>query len=1066
MTDVREQLQRTLSGTYTVERELGGGGMSRVFVARDTTLERPVVVKVLSPELAAGVSAERFTRETKVAASLQQANIVPVLAAGVTGDGLPYYTMPFVEGQSLRSRLAKGGAMTITEVIGIMRDVSKALAYAHSHGIVHRDIKPDNVLISGGTAVVTDFGIAKALTAARTDAGHGTLTQLGTAIGTPAYMAPEQAAGDPDVDRRADIYSLGCLVYELLTGQSPFHGRPPARMMAAHMSEVPAHVSTHRVDTPVELASLVMRCLAKNADERPQNAQELVQTLDSVTSGGSMQGLPSILIGGPGMLKKALAFYAIAFIAVAVLARAAIIVIGLPDWVFPGALITMALGLPVILFTAYVYSVNRRVATVTPTFTPGGTPSLTHGTMASIAIKATPHVSWRRTAMGGTYALGAFVVVVGAFMSLRAMGIGPAGSLLAMGAINARERLLVTDFKVTNADSSLGRVLGDATKTTLAESKVITLATPAVISDALRRMRQPTSATMTFELARQMAIRNNIKAIVDGEVTGLGAAGFIVTLKLVTTDSMRELASFRESAADARGLIVAVDKLSRSMRAKIGESLRSVRATLPLFDATTGSMDALRKFTEGSRIAEIENDNNKAIPVLREAVTIDSTFASGWRKLAIVMSNAGRPRSSVDSALTKAFQNRDRLTDVERDYVDAAYYSNGPGRDRGKAIATYERMMARGDTSGPANNAALQLGSRREYARAESLYRAQERNCPGCFQPLYGNLGITLVRAGKLAEAESVGRAGLGRFPNNKALQRSPIVVQYLRGDSAGYRRSVDSILAKGDSSDKVYARFRQRLLALRDGRPAEYTRAQWAARTDTASASPRERLGWVINGDQRFISVLLERGKELEKPLDEALARVNFAQIPEAERPYVDIIATYADAGRTDKARQWYARFESEIKDTALRRDLAPQRASAMGDILFAEGKYEAALKEIRAADRKPDGPADACAICMSIRLVDVFGKLGETDSAIVHAERLIVEYSFDRWNLDWYLLGPLSKQLGELYERKGDMVKAAKYYRDFVNLWKNAEPELQPQVAEVRRRLSRMADIEQKKP
>src|SRR6516225_9217895 len=204
--DLREQLQSALGAAYTIERELPAGGMSRVFVATENRLNRSVVVKVLLPELAQGVSAARFEREIQVVAQLQQANIVPLLAAGDM-NGLPYFTMPFVAGESLRARLAKGPPPSVAEGVSVLRDVARALSYAHERGVVHRDIKPENVLLSHGTAVVSDFGIAKALSASRTQSEGAGMTQTGTSVGTPAYMSPEQAAGDPNVDARSDIYS-------------------------------------------------------------------------------------------------------------------------------------------------------------------------------------------------------------------------------------------------------------------------------------------------------------------------------------------------------------------------------------------------------------------------------------------------------------------------------------------------------------------------------------------------------------------------------------------------------------------------------------------------------------------------------------------------------------------------------------------------------------------------------------------------------------------------------------------------------------------------------------------
>jgi len=267
--------------------------MSRVFVAAETALDRRVVIKVLPPETAAQVSLERFKREILLAAKLQHPHIVPLLTAGES-NGLPYFTMPFVDGESLRVRLARHGELPVNQAVRMLREIASALAYAHEHGIVHRDIKPDNVLLSGGSAMVTDFGVAKALSAS-TNPEHGGITSLGVALGTPAYMSPEQASADPSVDHRADIYSFGVLAYELLTGQPPFAGRTPQHVLAAQVTEVPETITKRRASLPPALAALVMRCLEKRPADRPQSASEVVHALDDITtpSGGMTPAAPS-----------------------------------------------------------------------------------------------------------------------------------------------------------------------------------------------------------------------------------------------------------------------------------------------------------------------------------------------------------------------------------------------------------------------------------------------------------------------------------------------------------------------------------------------------------------------------------------------------------------------------------------------------------------------------------------------------------------------------------------------------------------------------------------------------
>ncbi len=326
LTDLADRLRAALAGRYLLQRELGGGGMSRVFVAREIALGRQVVIKVLPPELAAALSADRFRREIQLAASLQHPHIVPLLAAGEADPGVPgellYYTMPLVEGESLRARLAREGELPVAEAVRVLRDVADALSYAHHHGVVHRDIKPDNVLLSGDPprhrsavgayhALVTDFGVAKALDEAARDTS---LTATGLALGTPTYMAPEQAAADPHTDHRADIYAFGVLGYEILAGRPPFTGPSPQVIVAAQLTQPAPPLAQMRPSVPPALAALVMRCLEKRPADRWQTADELLDAIEAI--GSPAEGAPppatvTLPVAVPGKRRRRIALVAL-----------------------------------------------------------------------------------------------------------------------------------------------------------------------------------------------------------------------------------------------------------------------------------------------------------------------------------------------------------------------------------------------------------------------------------------------------------------------------------------------------------------------------------------------------------------------------------------------------------------------------------------------------------------------------------------------------------------------------------------------------------------------------------
>ena len=458
-------------------------------------------------------------------------------------------------------------------------------------GIVHRDIKPDNVLLSAGSATVTDFGIAKAITAARTDGGgrDATLTQVGTSIGTPTYMAPEQAAADPNADHRVDLYAFGVMAYELIAGQPPFQGNTPARLLAAHMSETPRDLRSIRADIPPALAELIMACLAKDPDDRPQQARELVRVLETVTTSGNAAAVPAALRGGRIPIAKALGLWAAATAGVGVTAWAATDVIGLPDWVLPGSLGVMLAGLPVIGITAFVQRAAHRAYATTPQHTPGGgVPAPGHARDArpqgESARLLAPDLDRRRRRARRVRRAGGRVHG-DPRVRHRAGGVAARAR-----ARSARRRPWSSPTSGAPAgDSTLGPTVAEALRTDLAQSSSLNVLTRASVREILGLMQRPAESVVPFELAREIATREGAKAVLDGEIVRLGQS-YVVSARLVSALDGQELATFRETAENEDELIGALGDLSRAVREKAGESLRTIRASSELERVTTPSL--------------------------------------------------------------------------------------------------------------------------------------------------------------------------------------------------------------------------------------------------------------------------------------------------------------------------------------------------------------------------------------------------------------------------------------------------------------------------------------------
>jgi tetratricopeptide (TPR) repeat protein len=1017
--------------------------MSRVFLAEEMRLGRQVVVKVLPPEMGAAVNVERFEREIQLAARLQHPHIVPLLTAGASGD-LLYYIMPFISGESLRVKLAREGELPVGEATRILREITDALAYAHRNGVVHRDIKPDNVLLSEGHAVVTDFGVAKAVSAS---SGKSSLTSLGVALGTPAYMAPEQAAADPHVDHRADIYAVGALAYEMLTGRTPFTAPTAQALLAAHITQTPDPVSKHRPTVPVQLSTLIMRCLEKHAADRWQSAAELVPQLEALAtpSGGmtptaSMPPVSSgteaaIRLGHPG---RVAALFTAASAGVLALVYLLVRQLGLPDWVFFGAIVLLLLGLPIMLVTGLLERrrARARASGKVVTTPAGGLPGF---------------FTWRKAIAGGVLAFATLGVGTVVYTAMRLLGIGPVGTLVAAGRLAERDRMIIADFENRTPDAGLGASVTEAFRIDLGQSPVVRILSASTLRDALGRMQLDPAAPLTATLARDVAVREGVKAIVTGDISPVGR-GFVLSARIIDATDGSELVALRETAEDDRGIVAAIDRLSTRVRERIGESLRTIRAGEPLDQVTTGSLEALRLYSEANRLSDLGNPDS-AIPLLRKAIALDSGFAMAWRKLAVALGNAEASPEQAAAAATKAYEHRDRLPEIERQLA-IAYYFGVVDYQPDKHEAAYRRILEIDPENYIAtNNLALFLSTRGRHVEAESLSvpRVTKERAPSnqYYQLLNAQLG-----QGHFDDARRT-VDDLGRLaPTSPTYLRSKAWVLAATGayDSA-QRAWLDLGLQARDPSWQTVSHIGLAMVAQTQGRLTEAERQQ---RLNNAVNEQRGLHGAALEGEARIArQYALFRGDTIGalRVIQSALTKDPLSSIPALDRPYAGLATAYSLAGQPALARRLLAEYETTVPVGRRRGDAEWYRAT--GWVALAEDRPQDAVTAFRDADRW-----GYCPDCANWELGVAFDRANQTDSAVAAYERAASRAATGWKTLEnQWGLGPSLKRLGELYEARGDRTRAIEHYSRFVDLWKDADPVLQPAVRQAREHLAALA-------
>jgi serine/threonine-protein kinase len=737
-------LSEPFAGRYTVERELGRGATATVWLAHDTVRSQAVAIKLLRPELADSTAADRFLKEIRYTSTLEHPQILPVLDAGESAGQL-YFVLPFMDGGTLRDRLKRESQLPVAEAIAIARTVAEALDAAHQRGLIHRDVKPENILFSEGRAFIADFGIARALE----KSGSDTSTSAGTVRGTIAYMSPEQASGGRNYDGRTDVFSLGCVLYEMIAGMPAFMGATPELVLAQRFTHEPRPISVYRPSAPAELEPILRKAMALSPADRYRTAGEFAAALESLQ-----------------------------------------------------------------------HELDRSAAT-RPLDRDGRSES-----------SSRPSV-WRtrRPAL----AVAALAVIGLGAWAVRSMTSSPA--------LGKRDWILVADFQGPANEKSLAPTVRDLVTAALDQSRDLGTVTRQQLNSVMRLAGVPETTHVDAELARQLAVRTSVRAIIAGSIQRIAEDRYSVALHVVSADDDRNLFSLATTATE-RDLVKEIGNLSRDLRHRLGEARSAIDATLPLEEVATPSFRAYQKYADAMGRASA-GDVKGSNALLRDAIAIDSSFASAWAALGT--NDIGtRSIDSAQAAFEKALSIPGRLTTAQkyRLQADIAYSIE---HDVPAAIRWYDLYIAEQPRSrGGRNNRALYLSAIGRYddaaADLDTVVRSNPFG-PATVQVNMFNLVAMLVSAGRVDEAERWLRDLRPPFANGARLLVS--VARDRWDDVVSASAAIDSqktsptfvrLLARtgfasARAREGAFAEARRTLIAARDSSSAAPSVARWYER-------------------------------------------------------------------------------------------------------------------------------------------------------------------------------------------------------------------------------------------
>ena len=767
------QVKKALAGRYQIERVLGEGGMATVYLAHDQKHNRKVAVKVMRPELAATLGADRFLREVQVAAQLNHPHILPMHDSG-EADGVLYYVMPYVEGETLKEHIARQGQLSVSETMRLGREVAEALAYAHTRGIIHRDIKPGNILLQSGHALVADFGIARALG----DEGE-VLTKTGLAVGTPQYMAPEQATGEREVDGRADIYALGAVMYEMMAGEPPFTGPNARAIITRSLTEEPRSLTTSRAGFPAVVNSAVMKALAKSPSDRYANAGEMVGALDRAVEGTrSGTGEVAVAAGPPPM--QVWGIFALGCMGMLALVSAIIRQWGLPRWTIGFAVALLAIGATVLVLTGRMEARRRAGA---------DTPGLGR------------FLTWRFATLGGVLALLLWTGVATALALA-----GPAGGGGAVSRTGGNH-LAILPFESQGAadDAYFADGIADEVRGKLARVNGITV----IASSSASQYKN--SAKTPQEIAKELGA----DYLLIGKVRWAGAAGGTRKVQVVPelVDGKTGATTWQQSFdTDVTDVFEVQAQIATRVASALGAQLGS-QDQRQLAERPTANVAAYDLYLKGKALTSVDAGTMRlAASYFEQAVALDSTFVDAWaalsRSLTRVFTNGNR--DPVVAARSREAMERAMALDPNgpAGYAAAARFYSSVVLDAGKASAALERALRLAPNDADVLSIAAAVDTRLGHTEAATIKLERAREIDPRSGATLGTLQQVYLVQRRFTDAIDAGNAAMALVPGDINLVEWQSMAYLGQGDLKGARGVIRAAIDRGNAAPAVAAFF------------------------------------------------------------------------------------------------------------------------------------------------------------------------------------------------------------------------------------------------------------------